>query len=95
MEKLTFKQLQESTSSWKEAVVVFAQESFSREFSEEARSYRISSDAKYFDADKIGSSLFGDCLDGKDNGVRLDWYMKLLPEEGTRWVVDYCYITKQ
>lgn len=93
MEKLTFNQLKENTS-WKEAVVVFTPESFSREYSEESRSYKISSDAKYFDGSKIGNSLFGDCLDGTDNGVRLDWYMKALPEETTRWVVDFCYITE-
>jgi len=95
MEKLTFNQLKADTSSWKEAVVVFTPESFSREFSEESRSYKISSDAKYFDGSKIGNSLFGECLDGTDSGVRLDWYMRLLPEEGKRWEVDYCYITKQ
>ena len=93
MEKLTFNQLKENTS-WKEAVVVFTKDSFKEEYSEESRSYKISSDAKYFDGSKIGNSLFGECLDGTDSGVRLDWYMKALPEETTRWVVDFCYITE-
>ena len=93
MEKLTFAELK-ANQTWKEAVIVFAQESFNREFSEEARSYKISSDAKYFDADKIGKSLFGNCLDGTDDGVRLDWYMSIPPNEGKRWKPEYCYIAK-
>lgn len=94
MEKLTLHELGKDTSSWKEAIVVFKQESFNREFSETERSYKVYSEAKYFNGNMIGNSLFGDCLDGKDDGVRLDRYMSLLPEEGLRWVVDYCYIVK-
>jgi hypothetical protein len=90
MEKLTLQQLGADTSKWSKAVVVFKQESFDREFSETERSYAVNSDAKYFDGSMIGNSLFGNCLDGQDNGVRLDWYMS--PEKGKAWVVDYCYI---
>mgnify|MGYP003441295885 CR=1 FL=1 len=94
MKKITFEQLCNTSGEWKKAVIVFSQDSFNKEFSETARSYRILSDAKYFNADCIGSSLFGDCLDGTDNGVRLDWYMKRLPEEGKRWIIEYCYIVE-
>ncbi|PGF05032.1 hypothetical protein [Bacillus toyonensis] len=92
-EKLTLKDLQNS-KTWEKAVVVFKPESFSREFTEEQRSYEIQRDSKYFNPMMGGNSLFGNCLDGTDNGVRLDIFMKLLPEEGRRWIVDYCYITK-
>lgn len=92
MEKITFGQLCNTSNTWKEAVIVFAPESFGRDFSELERSYKVSSEAKYFDANMGGSSLFGNCLDGKDDGVRLDWYMKRPKEEGTRWIVEYCYI---
>jgi hypothetical protein len=94
MEKLTLQQLEADTLKWQEAVVVFKPESFENEFTETERSYTVYSNAKYFDPDMIGNSLFGDCLDGKDEGVRLDRYMSLLPNEGKRWIVDYCYITK-
>lgn len=93
LKKITFEELEKS-KGWKEAVVVFTKESFEIEFSETERSYEVQSDAKYFDASKGGNSLFGNCLDGKDDDVRLDRYMHLLPEEGARWEVDYCYITK-
>jgi hypothetical protein len=93
VEKLSFTELQRN-KDWKEAVIVFHQDSFEREFTETERSYKISSDAKYFNGMMGGNSLFGNCLDGKDNGVRLDIYMKLQPNEGKRWIAEYCYITK-
>ena len=73
---------------WKKAVVVFTESSFEKPFTELERSYTISSDAKYFDGNMNGNSLFGNCLDEKDLGVRLDLYIY----EG--WKVDYCYITE-
>ena len=84
---ISFSDLQK-TDVWKEAVVVFKESSFEKPFTELERSYQISSDAKYFDANMGGSSLFGNCLDGKDLGVRLDLYMY----EG--WKIDFCYITE-
>lgn len=39
-----------------------------------------------FDPDKCGTSLFGDCLDETDEGVRLDHLMH------SGWTPDYCYI---
>lgn len=70
------------------AVVVFTEDSFSKEYTEEERSYEISNQNKAFIADMISNSIFGNCLDGKDNGVRLDWY--IYNEQG--WKVDYCYL---
>lgn len=85
MEKLKMQDLRDR-KDWKRAVVVFTKDSFANEYSEVERSYEISSDAKMFN-NMCGSSLFGCCLDGKDNCVRLDWYMR-----GGGWKVDYCYI---
>ena len=51
-------------------------------YTEAERSYRVSSYNRCFQSGKIANSMFGDCLDGKDVGVRLDWY---------RWDVEYCY----
>ena len=70
-------------------VIVFTQNSFAQEYTEQERSYRVSSMAKYFKKGVSGSALSGDCLDGKDLGVRLDYYMKA----GTpRWKVEKAYI---
>jgi hypothetical protein len=94
MEKVSLNYLEKNLDLWKEAVIVFKEKSFTKEFSELERSYKISSSCKWFNPMMNGNSLFGNCLDGKDNGVRLDIYMRLLPKEGTRWIEDYCYITK-
>ena len=74
------------------AVIVFKQESFSKPYSERSRSYAVCSETKYFKSNMGGNSLFGNCLDGSENGVRLDWYMRA---EEKPWLVDYCYITNE
>ena len=67
-------------------VVVYKQgDYFKKEYTETERSYRVSSDNKYFIPQMCGNSIFGNCLDGQDIGVRLDYYMNC-------WNVDYCYI---
>ena len=76
-------------NQWEEAVVVFKQESFTENYTEKQRSYEVSSSDKYFTKGMLGSGLHGDCLDGKDLGVRLDQYIHA--EKGA-WQVDYCYI---
>lgn len=92
-EKVTLQELRDN-ETWQEAVIVFTSDSYIKPYTEKERSYKIKRDNKYFNPLANGNSLFGNCLDGKDNGVRLDRYMILQPEEGTRWNVDYCYITK-
>jgi len=72
-----------------EAVVVFKEESWDKPYTETQRSYQFSSDNKAFLPNQLGNSIFGDCLDGKDLGVRLDWYMK---DSEKPWKVDYCYL---
>lgn len=69
-------------------IVVFKQESFTEPYTETQRSYRVSSNNKAFIAGQISNSIFADCLDGTDLGVRLDWYMH--GDKG--WKVDYCYM---
>lgn len=95
MKKLTLNELS-AKKDWKKAVVVFKQESFDKEYSLESRSYAISSGENYFRSDKISNSLYGDCLDGSENGVRLDLYIHSMPEDnvGKPWIVDYCYIVE-
>lgn len=72
-----------------EGVVVFKEESWDKPYTEEQRSYRLSSDNKAFLPNQLGNSIFGDCLDEKDLGVRLDWYMH---DKDKPWKVDYCYL---
>lgn len=65
-------------------VIVYKQSNWKNEepYTEKERSYRVSSANRHFQAGKFSNSLFGYCLDGTDQGVRLDWY---------NWEPDYCY----
>lgn len=87
--KISFQKLISSLSEWEEAVVVFTNGSFKDDYTEEERSYKISSDAKYFNPKMTGNSLFGDCLDGSEADIRLDHYI-----DSETWTIDYCYIIK-
>lgn len=69
-------------------VVVFKDEGANKGFSLESRSYRFTSDNKFFISGMGGNSIFANNLDNTDRGIRLDWY---LPE----WKIDYCYIENE
>lgn len=60
---------------WNKALITFKSDNWpDKDYTEVERTYRVSSRNKYFDSNMGGTSLFGDCLDGVDNGVRLDHY---------------------
>lgn len=58
----------------KYALITYKQENFEKEFSEQSRTYMVSSDNRCFETGKIANSMFGSCIDGTDVGIRLDWY---------------------
>lgn len=58
-----------------------------KQYTLEERSYRVTSDNRAFQEGKIANSIFGYCLDGKDLGVRLDYY--------PNWKVEYCYLERK
>lgn len=63
-----------------------------KEYPWESRTYLFSSDNKAFQPNKGGYSIFGNCLDGTDQGVRLEQYIQ--EEHGGKdgWVVEDCGI---
>lgn len=69
-------------------VIVFTKDSFDKEYSEVQRSYVTNNLQKAWLPHMISNSVFADCLDGTDNGVRIDWYM----HDEKPWNVDYCYL---
>lgn len=103
MNKLTFGEFREKMWKFNEengvtvkgkgptiyGVVVMTKDSFSKPYTEVERSYRCSNQNKAFIADQCSNSIFADCLDGTDFGVRLDWYIP------TDWKVDYCYFEEE
>jgi len=76
-----------NNKEWEQAVIVFTKGSFNKEYSEKSRSYKVNKTSNYFDGSKMGKELIGNCLDGEDEGVRLDHYLG-------DWKVDYCYKVK-
>ncbi len=70
-------------------VVVFTEDSWNMPYTEIQRSYWFTSDNKAFLANQSSNSIFANCLDGSDDGVRIDWYMH---DPKMPWKVDYCYL---
>lgn len=63
------------TGKHRTAVIVFSADNWpGQNYSEEARSYASYSCQWGWDNSKMGNCRIGDCLDGEDLGVRLDWY---------------------
>lgn len=63
-------------------VMVFSQSNFKNTYSETSRSYRVDNANPVFRRGTRSDELIGDCLDGTDSNVRLDFY---------NWDVEYCY----
>lgn len=90
--KTTFQELKRTSP--KEdltAHIVFTENSFDKPYTLLGRTYAVSSDNKGFRPNMFSRSVFAWCLDGTDQGVRLDWYMA---DEGNAggWKVQECYI---
>ncbi len=72
--------------------IVFSQDSFQKPYSLESRTYRFSSDNKAFWS-KFGSrSIYADSLDGTDQNVRIDRYMKDEMGGPDGWKIERCYL---
>lgn len=65
--------------------ICFHKNSFNGDFTEKERTYTFRSDNKYFISGLNGKSIFANCEDGTDQGIRLDYYLN-------HWTVDYCFI---
>lgn len=63
-----------------------------KDYSWNSRTYLVSSDNKAFQPNKGGYSIFGSCLDGSDQGIRLEQYMKDECGGKDGWVVEDCAI---
>lgn len=74
-------------------VAVISEDSFTKEYSLESRSYVFTNDNKAF-LNNCGYSIFASSLDGSDPCVRLERYLE---DEGVKdgWKLDYCYIKSE
>lgn len=71
--------------------ITFKEESFDKPYTEEQRTYCVSSDNKAFQPDKCGYSIYGACMDGSEI-VRID--LTMAEEHGSKdgWKVEDCAI---
>ena len=72
--------------------IVFTEDSFTEPYSEDSRTYLISSGNKAFMPNMGGYSIYGSAKDGSDPLVRLDAYMAAEHGGDGGWKVDYCYL---
>ena len=77
-----------------EAYVVFTEDSFDRPYSEKSRTYVFSSDNKAFQSGMGGYSIYGACLDGTDQGIRLEAYMAAEKGGKAGWKIERCYMSQ-
>lgn len=75
--------------------LVFTEDSFSKTYSEESRTYQITSNNKCFMPGMGGRSLFGSSLDGSDRNVRLDQYMAVYYGGKDGWKLERCYMREE
>lgn len=75
--------------------LVFTEDSFSKPYSEESRTYEISSNNKFFIPGMGGRSLFGSSLDGTDRNVRLDQFMANIYGGKDGWKLERCYMREE
>ena len=74
------------------ADITFTKDSFTKPYSLASRTYRVTSDNKAYRPNMIGYSIFGSALDGTDQGVRLDQYIKDETGNQLDWTVEDCKI---
>ena len=70
--------------------VVFSAESFEKPYNEESRTYLISSNNKAYKSGMGGYSIYGSCIDGSDQNIRLEGYMR----GNNAWKIEKCYMLK-
>lgn len=77
-----------------DAFVTFTPDSFEKAYTQLERTYLFASNEKAFSADACGYSIFGNCMDGSDMGIRLERYMA--DEKGGKngWKIENCGIIK-
>lgn len=75
--------------------IVFTEDSFLEPYTEEQRTYVVSSDNKAFKPNMGGYSIYASSLDGVDKMVRLEAYMAAEHGGKNGWKVERCYTEVQ
>lgn len=72
--------------------IIFTKDSFKDSYSEESRTYIVTSGCKAFMSNMGGYSIYGSCLDGTDSNVRLEQYIENEHFRDNGWKVEKCYM---
>ena len=72
--------------------IVFTKDSFTEEYSQESRTYAVSSNNKAFQSNMGGYSIFASAIDGSDPLVRLEQYMAVEHGGKDGWKIERCYM---
>ena len=75
--------------------IVFTADSFEKPYSEESRTYAVSSDNKAFQPNMGGYSIYASAIDGSDPLVRLENYMAAEKGGKNGWQVERCYMKER
>lgn len=75
--------------------IVFTEDSFDKPYSEQSRTYVVSSNNKAYQAGMGGYSIYASCLDGTDPCVRLESYMAAEKGGANGWKIERCYTQEQ
>ena len=90
--KSRFREVEKEGKEHLEGYITFTPDSFTQPYSEESRTYVVSSDNKAFIPNMGGYSIYGSSLDGEDSMVRLDQYMAAEYGGKNGWKIEKCYL---
>ena len=87
-----FREAERNGEAHLEGRIVFTQDSFTKPYTEEERTYVVSSDNKAFIPGMGGYSIYASSLDGSDRMVRLERYMQAERGGENGWKIERCYM---
>ena len=87
-----FREAERNGEGHLQGCIVFTQDSFTEPYSEEARTYVVSSNNKAFIPGMGGYSIYASSLDGSDPMVRLERYMRDEHGGENGWKIERCYM---
>lgn len=87
-----FCEVEKSREKSVDGYIVFTEDSFSQPYTEQQRTYVVSSNNKAYIPGMGGFSVYGSSLDGSDTNVRLERYMADLHGGKDGWKVERCYM---
>ena len=87
-----FREAERNGGKHLQGYVVITEDSFSKSYSEEARTYVVSSNNKAFIPSMGGYSIYASSLDGSDPMVRLEGYLRDEHGGENGWKIERCYM---